>query len=95
MIISWLHQGLRDFSETGSTKGIQVKHKDTLRKQLSVLNTVSCPEDIAIPNWRSHKIKGRLQGHYAISVSGNWQLIFKFDGEDVILMDYRDLSLNS
>ncbi len=37
-----------------------------------------------------HPLKGKLEGHWAVSVSGNWRLTFRFDGEDVVLLDYRD-----
>ncbi len=90
MIKSWRHKGLKIFFETGNTKGIQVKHEQKLRRQLSVLNVASSADDIAVPNWKLHPLKGSLKGHYSISVSGNWRLTFKFEGEDVILVNYQD-----
>jgi len=33
---------------------------------------------------------GNLAGRYAVSVSGNWRLIFRFEGEDAVLLDYQD-----
>lgn len=90
MIKSWRHKGLRDFFETGTIKGIQSKHKNKLRNQLTVLNVAQKPEDIAVPNWRLHHLKGNLQDHYSISVSGNWRLTFKFEDDDIILLDYQD-----
>lgn len=32
----------------------------------------------------------RLKGHYSVCVSGNWRMIFAFDGTDVVLVDYLD-----
>jgi hypothetical protein len=37
-----------------------------------------------------HRLEGELAHHWAVSVSGNWQLTFSFDGEDVIFVDYQD-----
>jgi proteic killer suppression protein len=31
-----------------------------------------------------------LENHWAVSVSGNWRLTFRFEGEDAILVDYQD-----
>ncbi len=42
------------------------------------------------PGWRLHALKGNLEGHWAIRVSGNGRLTFAFEGEDVVLVDYRD-----
>jgi proteic killer suppression protein len=42
------------------------------------------------PGWELHPLRGELEGHWAISVSGNWGLTFTFDGEDAVLVDYRD-----
>lgn len=42
------------------------------------------------PGWRLHQLKGELAGHWSVEVSGNWRLLFTFDGEDAILVDYQD-----
>ncbi len=42
------------------------------------------------PGWRLHTLDGKLAGHYAIWVSGNWRMTFRFDGTDAELVDYQD-----
>jgi len=42
------------------------------------------------PGWGFHSLKGALAGHYAVSISGNWRLTFKFEDGDAILLDYQD-----
>ena len=37
-----------------------------------------------------HSLRGDLEGHWSVMVSGNWRLTFAFDGQDVILVDYVD-----
>ena len=44
----------------------------------------------AIYSAQLHELKGDMRGHYSISVNGNWRLTFRFEGEDVILLDYQD-----
>jgi proteic killer suppression protein len=39
---------------------------------------------------RLHPLKGDLAGHWSVAVSGNWRLTFAFDGDDAVLVDYRD-----
>ena len=43
-----------------------------------------------VPGWRLHPLKGRLAGHWAIWVSGNWRLTFRFGGPDATVVDYQD-----
>jgi len=40
------------------------------------------------PGYALHPLKGDLEGHWAVRVSGNWRLIFAFEGENAILGDY-------
>ncbi|MDT8896335.1 type II toxin-antitoxin system RelE/ParE family toxin [Halomonas sp. I1] len=90
MIKSFRHKGLRKFFETGSTAGIQAKHATKLQIQLTALDSAKCPEDMNVPGWKLHPLKGNLRGHWTITVNGNWRLTFTFDGEDAILVDYQD-----
>lgn len=43
-----------------------------------------------LPGWRFHALKGALAGHWAAWVDENWRLTFTFEGEDAVLVDYRD-----
>ncbi len=75
---------------TGSTSGIQAKHKTRLKIILQLLNAAVKADDLELPGMRFHALKGKLKGHYAVSVSGNWRIIYTFEGEDAILVDYLD-----
>jgi len=75
---------------TGSKAGIQPKHASKLRLQLFALDNARQPGDLDAPGWRLHRLAGELKDHWAISVSGNWRLTFKFEDEDAILVDYQD-----
>ena len=89
-IKSFEHKGLRQFFETGNTAGIQTQHAPRLGRMLRALDAAAQPPDMGFPGWNLHPLKGTLRGHWAVSVSGNWRLTFKFDGSDVILVDYLD-----
>ena len=43
-----------------------------------------------VPGWDLHQLKGKLTGHWAVSVSGNWRLIFEFIDGDALNVDYDD-----
>lgn len=61
-----------------------------LRRVLSVLDVAAGPDDLAIPSFRTHRLKGDLAGHWQIWVSGNWRVRFRFIDGDVELVDYQD-----
>lgn len=90
VIRSFRHAGLEKFFLTGSKAGIQPKHATRLEEQLAVLNVARAPEQMNVPGWNLHPLKGNLSGHWSVKVSGNWRLTFSFAGEDAILIDYRD-----
>ena len=90
MIRSFRHRGIQKFFETGSKAGIQPKHAEKLRLQFFALDNAKGPADMNAPGWKLHALTGDLREHWAIAVSGNWRLTFRFEGEDVVLVDYRD-----
>ena|ERR1035438_4974989 len=90
MIRSFRHKGIEKFFRTGSKAGIQASHAARLADQLAVLNSATRPDQMNVPGWKLHALRGDLAAHWAVSVNGNWRLTFRFDGEDAILVDYRD-----
>jgi toxin HigB-1 len=90
VIGSFRHKGIEQFFRTGSKAGIQAKHAARLRLQLFALDNAESPADMNAPGWRLHALGGKLDDHWAISVSGNWRGTFKFEGEDAVLVDYQD-----
>lgn len=42
------------------------------------------------PGMAFHPLKGNLKGYFAVTVRSNWRIIFKFEGEDAILVNYLD-----
>lgn len=90
MIVSWKHKGLRAFYETGSTKGINADHAKRLKRMLFVLDKVEHWDELNLPGWRFHRLKGDLAGFWSVSISGNWRIIFRMFADQVELVDYLD-----
>lgn len=90
MIKSFRHKGLRRFFETSKKSGIQANQAGRLRLQLAALDTAQTIDDMDIPGYRLHPLKGRMKGRWSISVSGNWRLTFEFKDGNVIILDYED-----
>jgi len=90
MIKSFRHKGVEQFFKTGSKAKIQPKHAEKLRLQLAALDNAKSEKDMNAPAWRLHPLRGNLEGHWSVEVSGNWRLTFRFEGEDAVLVGYQD-----
>ena len=90
MIQSFRHKGLRQFYQTGSKAGIPAQQEKRLRLILARLDAAREPKDMSLPGLRLHQMTGSLDGFWAVDVSGNWRIIFRFDGHDVCDVDYLD-----
>ena len=90
MIKSFLHKGLKRFYETGSKFGIQPRHERRLKMQLTALDTATMIEDMDIPGFKLHALKGRDTGRWSIWVNGNWRITFEFRDGHAHVVDYED-----
>lgn len=92
MIRSFRHKGLRQLFEDGDRRRVQAAQVDKIERILAVLDRITEPADMALPGFRLHPLKGELVGAWAVSVSGNWRIVFRMvDGHavDVDLLDYH------
>jgi len=90
MIMSFRHKGLASFFTTGSKSGIQTQHEKKLRLILGRLAAARELRDMNLPGLRMHQLTGDLSGYYALDVSGNWRIVFRFEGNDVADVDCLD-----
>ena len=90
MIRGFKHKKLAKFFETGSKAGVQAQHGERLRLILGRLSAATAPGDMALPGLDLHPLKGKRKGTWAVSVSGNWRVTFKFVGKDAEAVDYEN-----
>lgn len=90
MIRSFRHKGLERFFRKGSKSGIRPEHATRLRLILARLHGARIPQDMALPGLRLHALVGERKGYWAIDVSGNWRVVFKFEAQAVVEVDYLD-----
>ncbi|MFS8084629.1 MAG: type II toxin-antitoxin system RelE/ParE family toxin [Acidobacteriota bacterium] len=90
MIKSFRHKGLEAFFRTGSKSGIQPHNAGKLQLILTLLHRARGPADVSGPGLFLHPLGGKQAGFLSVRVSGNWRVVFRFDGTDVELVDYLD-----
>ena len=90
MIQSFKHRGLKRFFENNNARRVNPDHIRRLKRILATLDAASRPEEMDAPGWGLHKLRGDLKEFYAVKVSGNWRVIFRFDDGDAYDVDYLD-----
>ncbi len=90
MIESFRHKGLEDFFYDGTKRGIQPNHAFRLSRIVDVLNAATTIQDINFPGSGLHQLQPRQDNRWAIKVSGNWRVTFRFEAGNVYEIDYED-----
>ena len=90
MIRSFRHRGLKALYEGRTAGKVSPEHVQKLRDILALLDQSSRAADLQLPGLRCHALKGSLRGHYAVSVSGNWRVTFRFENGHAVDVDYID-----
>jgi len=58
--------------------------------QLAALDTAQATEDMRVPGFRLHSLKGQERGRWSIWVNANWRLTFEFRDGNAYVVDYED-----
>jgi proteic killer suppression protein len=90
MIRSIRHKGLKRLYEDDDARGVIAEHTVKLRDILVRLDAASSVDDMDLPGFRLHPLKGEMKGFWAVTVRANWRVVFRFAGDDVLDVDYID-----
>lgn len=90
MIKSFAHKGLKRFFEQGKTSGINPEHVQKIRFILGYLDRAKQIEDLGLPGFNLHPLKGNRQEIWAITVRANWRITFKFENGNAYILNYED-----
>ena len=90
MIQAFRHKGLKRLYEVDDARNLPAEHVPKLRNILARLDAAQSPEDMDLPSFRLHQLKGALQGFYAVTVRANWRIIFRMTDSNATDVDYLD-----
>ena len=90
VIRSSRHRGLKALYEGRTPARVNPEHIAKLRRILILLDRSNRPEGMDLPGLRLHRLKGELRGSWAVSVTGNWRVWFRFEDGDAVEVDYGD-----
>jgi proteic killer suppression protein len=92
VIEGFRHKGLARLFEDDDRRKVPAAHADKIVRILARLNEAVTVQNMGLPGYQLHPLKGELAGFWAVSVSGNWRIIFRFENGsayDVDLIDYH------
>jgi proteic killer suppression protein len=92
MIVGFKHRGLKRLFERGDRSQVGTDMLQKVENILAVLNRARRPEDMDLPGFRLHPLKGELKGSWAVTARANWRIVFRFEGAnatEVDLIDYH------
>ena len=90
MILTFRSRTLKRFFERGEARRIHADHRVKVRDILARLNASFGPEDMDLPGFRLHRLKGAYAGFWAVTVRANWRVIFRFQDGHAVDVDYLD-----
>ena len=90
MIRSFRHKALKRFFEDDDPRRLPAEMVPRIQDILTVLSEAAAVEELDLPPYRLHALKGDLKGFYAMMVRANWRIIFRFEDGDAFDVDFLD-----
>jgi len=92
VIENFKHKALAQFFEGDDRRKLPASQIAKIGRILARLNEAVTVQDMGLPGYRLHPLKGEWAGFWSVSLSGNWRIIFRFEHGsvyDVDLIDYH------
>ncbi|GAA4454264.1 type II toxin-antitoxin system RelE/ParE family toxin [Nibrella saemangeumensis] len=90
MIVSFRHKGLELYARKGDSSKLQPHLVQKIRLILTRLDAANGPEIMNQPGYDFHRLTGDLKDFYAVKVNKNFRIIFRFEGENALDVDFLD-----
>jgi proteic killer suppression protein len=85
------HRGLRRFIEVNDPTGLSPATVDKIRNIVSFVQSMASVDELrAISAWRVHQLKGARRGEWSLTVTRNWRLTFRVEGDEIVDLNYED-----
>ena len=92
MIVNFRHRGLERLYKRGDRRRINPNLVAKVERVLALIDDADHPTQLDLPGYRLHRLRGGFVDTWAIAVSANWRITFRFVGSnahDVDLVDYH------
>lgn len=90
VIVSFRHKGLKLFYEKGDASKLQPQHVSKIRLILTRLDAAKSPQELNVPGYGLHQLKGSLEGFWSVKIDKNFRVVFRVEQENTHDVDYID-----
>ena len=90
MIASFSSRALKQFWERGDESRLPAQSVTKIGMVLDALDAATRPRDVDLPGFGFHALKGDRRGQYAVTITRNWRITFRWLGEDAIDVGFED-----
>ncbi len=85
------HKGLRRLYENDDASGVPAQSIRKIKAILAALEFADNLSQVAtMPGWKLHSLRGERKGEYSITVTGNWRITFRLQGNAVTDVKFED-----
>ena len=89
MIESFMHKGLQELFERGSSGKVQKALTARALRRLDAINIAKTPEALNVPGFNFHGLQGKPK-RYSVHVNGPWCITFEWQDENAIKLDLEN-----
>jgi proteic killer suppression protein len=90
-IAKFRHKGLSRLYQGDEPGGVPAHSIRKIKAILAALEFADNLSQVAtMPGWKLHPLKGDRKGEYGITVTGNWRITFRLQGNTVTDLNFED-----
>jgi len=90
MIDGFKHKGLKRFYEKDDRGGLRPDLVEKIRQILTALDAAETPEELDLPTFHWHPLKGDRKGTFSVTVRASWRITFKFKQGNAYEVNFED-----
>ncbi|MBJ3784876.1 type II toxin-antitoxin system RelE/ParE family toxin [Devosia sediminis] len=89
MIRSFRHKGLAELWTSGRSAKLDQKLLTRIKRRLQALDVAAAPDDLNVPGFNLHALRGPVPVRYTVHVNGPWCITFSFEDKDATDVDFE------
>jgi toxin HigB-1 len=91
IIARFRHKGLKRLYEDDDATALPAQYVRKIKAILAALEFADNLSQVAtMPGWKLHSLRGERKGEYGITVTGNWRITFRLQGNAVTDVNFED-----
>jgi proteic killer suppression protein len=85
------HKGLKRLYEDDDPRGVPAHSVRKIKAVLAALEFAdNLSQVVTMPGWKLHPLRGDRKSEYGITLTGNWRITFRLQGNAVTDVNFED-----